>query len=94
MADAWYLGPCQGRFKGSSLWGDGWGWSLFNADDPKHTTSQNYKTDCLPCHTPAKGLAPRNAVDEDKWIYTFGYPVLQRKKPYRRGLTPSLQLGS
>ena len=68
----------QGRFKGSSLWGDGWGWSLFTADDPNHTTSKNYKTDCIPCHTPARALAPRNAVNEDKWIYTFGYPVLQR----------------
>ncbi len=69
----------QGRFKESSLWGDGWGWSLFNVDDPKHTTSKNYKTDCLPCHRPARTLAPKNAVDADKWIYSFGYPVLQRK---------------
>ncbi len=24
----------QGRFEGNGLWGDGWGWSLFQADDP------------------------------------------------------------
>ena len=69
----------KGRHKDSPLWGDGWGWSLFNADDPKHTVSKNYKTDCIPCHTPAKQLAPRNAKKDDKWIYTLGYPVLQKK---------------
>ncbi|MDH5562830.1 MAG: cytochrome P460 family protein [Nitrospirota bacterium] len=69
----------KGRFKASSLWGDGWGWSLFNSDDPNHTVSKDYKTDCIPCHMPARDLARKNAVDEDKWIYTFGYPVLQKK---------------
>ncbi|HSF10232.1 MAG TPA: cytochrome P460 family protein [Nitrospirales bacterium] len=69
-----------GRFKKSSLWGDGWGgWSLFNPDDPQHTVSKDYKIDCLPCHTPARELARKNAVEADKWIYSFGYPVLQRK---------------
>ncbi|MCA9421272.1 MAG: cytochrome P460 family protein [Nitrospira sp.] len=69
----------KGRFKESSLWGDGWGWSLFNPDDPQHTVSKDYKIDCIPCHTPARELAPRQAVDADKWIYSFGYPVLQKK---------------
>ena len=69
----------KGRYKKSSLWGDGWAWSLFNADDREHTVSKNYKTDCRPCHTPARELAPRNAVDADKWIYSFGYPVLGKK---------------
>ncbi|WP_289268511.1 cytochrome P460 family protein [Nitrospira tepida] len=69
----------KGRHKESSLWGDGWAWSLFNAEDPKRTVSKNYKTDCLPCHTPAKELARANAPDADKWIYAFGYPVLQKK---------------
>jgi hypothetical protein len=69
----------KGRFKGSGLWGDGWGWSLFNPDDRQHTVSTNYKIDCIPCHTPARELAPKNAVEADKWIYSFGYPVLQKK---------------
>ncbi len=69
----------KGRFKNNSLWGDGWGWSFFNADDSKHTISENYRADCIPCHTPARKLARRNAVDQDKWIYTFGYPVLRKK---------------
>ena len=69
----------KGRFTESSLWGDGWGWSFFNPDDPQRTVSKNYKIDCLPCHTPARELARKNAVEADKWIYSFGYPVLQRK---------------
>jgi len=74
----------QGRFKESSLWGDGWGWSLFNTKDPQHTVSKDYKTDCIPCHTPARALAPRNAVEADQWIYSFGYPVLQKKDNLQR----------
>ena len=66
----------KGRFKSSSLWGDGWGWSFFNADDHVNTISTDYKVDCVPCHVPAKELAPRNAKKDDKWIYTLGYPVL------------------
>lgn len=69
----------KGRFKGSPLWGDGWGWSFFNADDRVNTKSTDYKVDCIPCHVPAKKLAPRNAKKDDRWIYTLGYPVLQKK---------------
>ncbi len=69
----------EGRFKDSKLWGDGWAWSLFNADDPKHTVSKDYKTECVPCHLPARQLAPEKAMDADKWIYSFGYPVLQKQ---------------
>lgn len=69
----------QGRFQSSSLWGDGWGWSFFNAEDPQRTISENYKTDCIPCHTPARELAPRGTAEADKWIYAFGYPVLRKE---------------
>jgi hypothetical protein len=69
----------QGRFKDSKLWGDGWGWSLFNADDKLKTVSTDYKTDCIACHLPARQLAREDAVDADKWIYTLGYPVLKSK---------------
>lgn len=54
---------------GNALWGDGWGWSWFDADKPLKTTSTNYKTDCQGCHLPAR------ATD---WIYTSGYPTLNR----------------
>ena len=55
--------------EGSTLWGDGWGWSWFDADKPSKTTSTNYKTDCQGCHVPARA---------SDWIYTSGYPALNR----------------
>ena len=58
-----------GRFQGSKLWGDGWGWSWFDAKNPLKTTSTDYKTDCQSCHLPAR---------QSDWIYTSGYPVLSR----------------
>jgi len=58
-----------GRFQGNKLWGDGWGWSWFDAKDPQKTTSTDYKTDCQTCHEPAR---------QSDWIYTSGYPVLSR----------------
>jgi hypothetical protein len=51
----------------NSLWGDGWGWSWFDAGDPSKTTSTNYKSDCLSCHVPAKAT---------EWVYVEGYPPL------------------
>lgn len=53
----------------NALWGDGWGWSWFDAGDSMKTTSTNYHTDCQGCHVPAK--------DQD-WIYVRGYPVLNK----------------
>lgn len=57
----------QGRFSSNPLWGDGWGWALFNADQPEKPVTQNYKTECIGCHIPAR---------EDDWIYLSGYPIL------------------
>jgi hypothetical protein len=54
---------------GNKLWGDGWGWSWFDADKPLKTTSTDYKTDCQPCHIPARSTG---------WIYTQGYAPLRR----------------
>jgi len=58
-----------GRFPGNKLWGDGWGWSWFDAGQPQKTTSTDYTTDCQSCHEPAR---------QSDWIYTSGYPVLKR----------------
>jgi hypothetical protein len=52
----------------NSLWGDGWGWSWFDAGNPMKTTSTNYKADCLSCHVPAQA---------SDWVYTSGYPALR-----------------
>jgi hypothetical protein len=58
----------KGRFPDNKLWGDGWGWALFNADNPTVTVTADYKTDCIPCHLPVKG---------SDWVYTYGYPPLR-----------------
>jgi hypothetical protein len=58
----------KGRFPGHPLWGDGWGWSFFNADDPVRTTSTDYKVDCLGCHEPARA---------SDLVYDYAYPVMK-----------------
>lgn len=63
----------QGRFPGNPLWGDGWGWALFEADRPDGQTAKDYRQDCLACHEPAR--------DTDL-VYVQGYPVLGvRRRP-------------
>jgi Cytochrome P460 len=57
------------RYPGNALWGDGWGWSWFDAADPTKTTSTDYRLNCKSCHVPAR------ATD---WIYVDGYPALKR----------------
>jgi hypothetical protein len=53
----------------NKLWGNGWGWSWFDAANPSKTTSTDYKVNCLPCHVPARA---------SDWIYVQGYPALKR----------------
>lgn len=57
----------SGRHAGNKLWGDGWGWSWFDASNPTKTTSTDYKADCRACHVPAQAT---------EWIYVQGYPSL------------------
>ena len=59
----------NGRHAGNKLWGDGWGWSWFDAANPSKTTSTDYKENCLSCHVPAQA---------SDWIYINGYPPLNR----------------
>ncbi len=56
------------HYPGNPLWGDGWGWSWFDAGNPTKTTSTDYHTDCLGCHEPAKA---------SDWVYVEGYPALR-----------------
>jgi hypothetical protein len=58
------------RFPGNALWGDGWGWSWFDASNPTKTTSTNYRVNCKSCHVPAQAT---------EWVYVNGYPSLKRK---------------
>src|SRR5690349_14685473 len=39
-----------GRFPGNKLWGEGWGWSWFDAANSARTTSKDFRTECLVCH--------------------------------------------
>ena len=57
----------QNRFPGNPLWGEGWGWALFNADAPDVQVATDYQADCLGCHLP---------VQDADWVYTFAYPEL------------------
>jgi hypothetical protein len=59
----------KNRHAGNKLWGNGWGWSWFDAVNPSKTTSTDFKVDCLGCHVPAQ------ATD---WIYVQGYPALKQ----------------
>jgi hypothetical protein len=59
----------KGRFPKNDLWGDGWGWALFEAKDPKRNVATDYRTDCKICHIPAKN---------DDWVYVRGYPALAK----------------
>jgi hypothetical protein len=58
----------NGRYAGNKLWGDGWGWSWFDATNPSKTTSTDYKVNCKSCHVPAQA---------SDWIYVGGYPPLR-----------------
>jgi hypothetical protein len=59
----------EGRYAGNKLWGDGWGWSWFDAANPSKTTSTDYRVNCKSCHVPAQA---------SDWIYVGGYLPLRR----------------
>jgi len=59
----------NGRYPGNKLWGDGWGWSWFDAASPSKTTSTDYQTDCRSCHVPARA---------SDWVYIGGYAPLMK----------------
>jgi hypothetical protein len=56
------------RHPQNALWGDGWGWSHFDATSPTRTTATDYTIDCLGCHVPAQSTG---------YVYMQGYPTLQ-----------------
>jgi hypothetical protein len=72
-----------GRFAATNqlVWGDGWGWSWFDAGNPSTASrslplpggavepTSDYRDNCKGCHQPAQ------ATD---WIYIQGYPALKR----------------
>ncbi len=69
----------KNRFPNNPIWGDGWGWALFKAEDPKVNVTKDYRRECISCHIPAK---------DDDWVYLAGYPTL--KVASRDSLTTSV----
>jgi mono/diheme cytochrome c family protein len=57
----------KGRFPDNEIWGDGWGWGLFEGKDRTKQVAVNYATECRSCHVPAK---------KNDWVYTQCYPAL------------------
>jgi hypothetical protein len=68
--EGWFvmIKDAKSRFPDHGLWGNGWGWALFYADDPATTITEDYEAECIACHIPAE------ATD---WIYVDGYPNLK-----------------
>lgn len=68
--EGWFvmIKDTKNRFPGNKLWGDGWGWAFFGADNPTGTTTEDFKAECLECHVPAR---------QTDWIYVYGYPALR-----------------
>ncbi len=59
----------KGRFPGNPRWGDGWGWSFFEAGDPSRAVTEDYEAECLACHEPARST---------DLVYIQAYPVLKK----------------
>ncbi|MEQ8228040.1 MAG: cytochrome P460 family protein [Rhodospirillales bacterium] len=59
----------KGRFPENPLWGDGWGWSFFEAGSPEKAVTKDYTGECLACHEPAR---------QTDLVYDYAYPVLQK----------------
>jgi cytochrome c len=57
----------EGRFPENPIWGEGWGWALFDGEDRNTQIATDYEEDCLGCHLP---------VENEDWIYLYAYPVL------------------
>ncbi len=66
-----WIKDAKGRFEDNPLWGDGWGWALFNADEPAKQVATDYRADCLGCHVPA---------EESDWMYVYGYAAVLGEK--------------
>lgn len=57
----------QKRFPGNSLWGEGWGWAQFRADETAAPFTEDFRAECLECHEPAR---------QTGLVYVQGYPML------------------
>jgi hypothetical protein len=58
----------QGRFPDNKHWQEGWGWMLYEAQNPLKNVSEGFKQTCFACHAPAK---------QTDWVFVNGYPSLK-----------------
>ena len=58
------------HFPYNLVWGDGWGWALFEAKDPSKNTTTNYRISCIGCPIPA---------ETTDWVFVQGYAELKKK---------------
>ncbi len=65
------------RFPDNKIWGEGWGWALYKADDPAKNVNTNWKegglSNCHGCHTPASNT---------EWVFIEGYPTVREAARY------------
>lgn len=60
----------KNRFKGNPLWAKGWGWSMYQTDNPQKNVATSFEDNCQACHTPAK---------ETGWVFIEGYQATLAK---------------
>ena len=58
----------KGRFPDNKHWKEGWGWALYEAQNPLKNVSQGFEESCFSCHAPAK---------QTDWVFVNGYPSLK-----------------
>ncbi len=49
-------------------WAEGWGWALYEAQNPAKNVSKSFAETCQGCHIPAKNT---------DWVFVDGYPTLK-----------------
>lgn len=73
-AGAWFvmIRDRNNRFPDNPAWGEGWGWALFEADDPAENLTTTWKgkgfNNCFGCHVPARST---------EWVFIEGYPSIR-----------------
>lgn len=80
--DHWFvmIKDRKGRFPESPIWGEGWGWALFDAREPGRNTTTNFRASCVGCHIPARA---------DDWVFVESYPTLSRSGNMEAAGTPT-----
>lgn len=60
----------KNRFPDNPLWAKGWGWSMYQTDNPAKNVATSFEENCQACHTPAKDTG---------WVFIEGYQATLNK---------------